>query len=314
MLRLMPLVQNESMKIFRRWRTWVMAASLVVFMTLLSTVQFMDKPNDQRDWKTRLAANIQQNEQMMSDARTGEGQKLRLQESILRDRYAIEHDIPVNERSLWTPVTLGTSLITLITIFTIVVAADNVAGEFSGGTIKLILIRPAKRWKVLLSKYIASLGFALFLLVTVFAISWILGIGFYGLGALHQPVLDVRDGMVIEQSMVASLLQTYALNSVSLVMMATFGFMISTVFRSSSFAIGGSIALLFVGTSIVYGLREYPWVKYVLFAHLDLTQYLKGKPLIEGMTLGFSVTMLLAYFVLFMALSFFIFGKRDVAA
>lgn len=40
-------------------------------------------------------------------------------------------------------------------IFTIILAADSIAGELSGGTFKLLLIRPASLSKILLSKYIS---------------------------------------------------------------------------------------------------------------------------------------------------------------
>lgn len=58
----------------------------------------------------------------------------------------------------------------LNTIFTALVAADSVAGEFTWGTIKLLLIRPWSRSKILLSKYISMVLFSLFstLLLIVF--------------------------------------------------------------------------------------------------------------------------------------------------
>ncbi|MFD2875395.1 ABC transporter permease [Paenibacillus rhizoplanae] len=40
-------------------------------------------------------------------------------------------------------------------------AADSVAGEFTWGTIKLLLIRPWSRSKILLSKYISLVIFSL---------------------------------------------------------------------------------------------------------------------------------------------------------
>jgi ABC-2 type transport system permease protein len=51
-----------------------------------------------------------------------------------------------------------------------------------------------------------------------------------------------------------------------------------------------------------------------LFANTNLGLYFGGRePPIEGMTLGFSVTMLLLYYIVFLALSWYIFSKRDVA-
>jgi len=107
---------------------------------------------------------------------------------------------------------------------------------------------------------------------------------------------------------------TYGLKLIELVMIVTMAFMISTVFRSSSLAIGLSIFIMFAGQIITLLLMRYSWGKYFLFANTDLTPYLEGQPLAEGMSLGFSITVLLFYFLLFNVLSWEIFRRRDVAA
>ncbi|MNU05550.1 hypothetical protein D3C72_2503960 [compost metagenome] len=56
------------------------------------------------------------------------------------------------------------------------------------------------------------------------------------------------------------------------------------------------------------------WGRFWLFANTDLTQYIEGKPLMEGMNMTFSISVLVAYFLLFNFLSWTIFQKRDVAA
>jgi ABC-2 type transport system permease protein len=43
-------------------------------------------------------------------------------------------------------------------------------------------------------------------------------------------------------------------------------------------------------------------------------QYVEGTPMVEGMTMTFSIIMLLVYFVIFQFLAFIVFKKRDVAA
>jgi ABC-2 type transport system permease protein len=92
--------------------------------------------------------------------------------------------------------------------------------------------------------------------------------------------------------------------------------MISTVFRSSSIAIGLSIGLSFIGTAIANFLSQhnYSWAKYYLFENTDLTQYLNGTPMIAGMTLQFSIGVLVIYFLIFNLLSWIVFNKRDVTA
>jgi ABC-2 type transport system permease protein len=100
-----------------------------------------------------------------------------------------------------------------------------------------------------------------------------------------------------------------------MLMLATMAFMISAAFRNSSLAIGLSLFLLFMGGQVTRLISmKYEWAKYILFANTDLLQYFEGSPMVEGMTLGFSVTILIVYFLLFQAVAFYVFKKRDVAA
>ena len=90
--------------------------------------------------------------------------------------------------------------------------------------------------------------------------------------------------------------------------------MISAVFRNSSLAIGLSIFLMFTGAELTGLLAmKFDWAKYILFANTDLMQYFEGVPMVEGMTLTFSVIMIVIYFILFQSLAYVVFKKRDVA-
>ena len=88
---------------------------------------------------------------------------------IGKNEYAIEHNIDPNQMTGWEFVEDATGLMTLITIFAAVIAGDIVASEFTWGTIKLLLIRPVSRTKILLSKYVATLLFVVLLCVILFS-------------------------------------------------------------------------------------------------------------------------------------------------
>ena len=48
---------------------------------------------------------------------------------------------------------------------------------------------------------------------------------------------------------------------------------------------------------------KFDWAKYILFANTDLMQYFEGIPMVEGMTLTFSIIMIVSYFILFQSLA-----------
>ncbi|MCY7818059.1 ABC transporter permease, partial [Bacillus haynesii] len=76
-----------------------------------------------------------------------------------------------------------------------------------------------------------------------------------------------------------------------------------------------SIFLLAMGGTVTNLLAmKFDWVKYILFANTDLTQYFDGSPVVSDMTLGFSIGVLAVYFFVFHVLAFGVFTKRDIAS
>jgi len=312
---ILPLIQNENMKIYRRIGTWFMIA-LLALSTLAGALITKATHKEPKNWKAEVASEIKEMEAQLSEEKVPKMYKNHLEQQLKINEYRLEHNIkPVASNTFWGYLVNSADIIALITLFTIIVAAGSVANEFSWGTIKLLLIRPASRTKILLSKYIAALLFALCMLLLLFVFSSVVGAIVFGIENIREPYLAYQNGTVVEKSMLLHVMQVYALNCVDLVMMTTFAFMISAVFRNHSLAVGLATFALFAGPQITTLLAmKFDWAKYLLFANTDLTQYIDGTPLVEGMTMPFSMMMLLIYFVIFNALTWFIFRKRDIAA
>ncbi len=305
------------MKIYRRLRTWIMMGLLIGVTVLVSVIMYhFQSGGNEHDWRVTATHTIEQNKMLVEEGRgIPKAQMDFIKNDILINEYALLNDIPPVTNSLWgAMINLG-GVIVLITILTVIIAGDSVAGEFSTGTIKLLLIRPVSRTKVLISKYISSFVFSLFMIAILFIVGFILNSILYGFSGVSLPYLHIgSDGSVVEGNIVLHVLSKYLLASVDLIMIVTMAFMISTVFRSSSLSIGLSIFTLLIGGQLTFLLARYDWAKYILFANTDLNQYIEGRPLIEGMTMPFSIAVLLAYFILFNFLSWLLFTKRDVAA
>lgn len=203
--------------------------------------------------------------------------------------------------------------VSLIIMFAVIIAAGSISGEFSKGTIKLLLVRPINRSKILLSKYVASLMFSFIMLVISVVLLLVIGVIFFGFEAPSQANVTTMDGSTVE-NVVPHFMTSIAFVSVDILMMVTIGFMISTIFHNSALAIGITIFLRFAGPNIVLALQQYDWAKYILFANLNLRQHIGGTSIIEGMTLSFSGITLAVYFLIFIILTWWIFNKRDINA
>ncbi|MEK3853028.1 ABC transporter permease [Cytobacillus sp. FSL H8-0458] len=319
---MLGLIQNEWMKIFRRPGTYVMIGLLLIMATVAGAfIKYQESGGsvpDNMEWKRGLQTQNESYQKQLDEM--GEtvprDMKEQYQREIALNEYRIQHDISPNEEySVWGFVSDTSQLIEFAGLFTIIIAGGIVASEFTWGTIKLLLIRPIKRVKILGAKYIVVILFGLMLLALLFGYSALLGSLLFGLPEKAIPYLYYYNGTVEEQSMGLHLIAYYGLKSINMLMLATMAFMISAVFRNSSLAIGLSLFLMFMGGQVTRLIAmKYDWAKYSLFANTDLLQYFEGVPMVQGMTLGFSIMIIFIYFLLFQALAFYVFNKRDVSA
>ncbi|WP_340021602.1 ABC transporter permease subunit [Paenibacillus sp. FSL K6-1096] len=196
----------------------------------------------------------------------------------------------------------------LNTIFTALVAADSVAGEFTWGTIKLLLIRPWSRSKILLSKYLSMVCFSLVSTAVLIA---------FGLGsALIFSSSASMGGETMGWSAGEYVFMLILCSYIELFLTAAIAFMISSVFRSSGLAIVLSLSIMFTKDIFIaiFSPERYEWANYLIFAHMNLSGYLLSDTGPGGTTLGFAVTVLAVYYVIIMAASWLVFAKRDVSA
>lgn len=311
------LIANENMKVYRRYRTWVMIGGMIAIVIIAS---FFDWYYDRKDatdttWQTKITAENAQLEKTLANPKIDADNKEWAEDQYAINKYRLANDIPPEDGTMWSGINGAATLVMLITLFTVIIAGDSLAGEFSTGTIKLLLIRPASRLKILIAKYASMIMFGLLLLVILFVMSLLVNGILYQFDSTGLPYLSVDShGVVHEHNMFGHLWQTYLLNGVSTIMFVTLAFMISSAFRSSAMAIGFSIFLLFAGMLMLEIFHPYAWSKYLLFANIDLSQYLDGQPYQEGMTLGFSIAVLVGYYIVFNLVSWLAFTKRDVAA
>ncbi|WP_144556011.1 ABC transporter permease [Bacillus sp. X1(2014)] len=314
---MLNLVLNENMKIYRRVRTWILVGLMAAFVLFVNIMEWHSdgKQAKGEGWRAELQQENQQWSKILKQPKLDKEDRTFYQQQIAINNYHLEHNIRSTDGTMWDGVNGSASLMIVITIFTIIIVGDSVAGEFSTGTIKLLLIRPASRVKILVSKYLSFLLFGMLLLITLFVISVAVNGILYGFGYMNLPLVNMTaDGQIVERNMVINLWKTYMMNGVSTVMYVTMAFMISSAFRSSAMAIGFSIGALFAGNMVLQVLHRFDWSKYLLFANTDLTQYLSGRPFQEGMTLSFSIGVLVVYFLVFNLISWLIFTRRDVAA
>ena len=297
--------------------TWIMVALLVVIVFAgLGITKWLNSTaneNANENWQEMAQAEIANSTVMLAEPDLHEAQIDYYEGQIAIAEHRLENDIPPLEYASMQQQVIDTHMMmSLVTLLAVIVAAGIVASEFSQGTIKMLLTRPVKRWKILTSKYITVLLFAVLLTMILLVSTALAGLLFFGFG--EGTYLIWNGSEVAESSFWLEALKLAALKFSSVWMISTFAFMLGTVFRSSSLAIGLSIFLMFTGIQAVFLLQNYEIVKYYLFTHTDLTQFYTGNFLVQDITLSMSILVLAVYFLIFMAISYWTFGRRDITA
>jgi len=314
----LKLVYNELFKIYVRKVTWVMYGFL--FLIVLGGAFLVHTLDDELsttytdNWKEQLQ---EENDMYLGDISSSSDSEyfsLYYGELVERNNYHIENDIKPLNYGAWSYTLENAGLVSIISLFTIIIGAGIISNEYKWGTIKLLLIRPISRSKILLSKFLSVFIFAFVTMIFLLLSSLLAGAIFFGFEGLNPDIVVLKNDGFQHVPILGEVITDYSYKVVNLIMMTTLAFMISTIFKSSSLAVGVGIFLLMGGNIFVQAFQNYDWVKYILFANIDLKQYVTGNVLIEGMTLGFSVTVLFIYFVIFTMLTWLVFTKRDVAS
>lgn len=245
-----------------------------------------------------------------------------------RVNYALEHNIPLPEgldnsvKETWQM--LITVISTFIVLFMIIAAGMIVSSEYSSGSIRLLLVRPRKRWKILLSKLEAVTTYAVIPMIVSFVVPLVVTIAFCGAGDAFVPDVVAKGGVAREVNSIVSSLVVLAKCSVSGFMHMSFAFMLSTIVGKSALAIALPLAAqTFAGTlqTISYFIYQF-WtgVKYTPLPYLDLSAFAITNEMfasLGSMFIGnFSFEIGLVYNIIITALAliiaFTVFNRKEI--
>ncbi|MBD7984027.1 ABC transporter permease [Sporosarcina sp. Sa2YVA2] len=325
---MLNLIRNEWMKLWNKKSTWIMVGILILLTGgMMGIMKFIDVQNGKStafgngaievsgkpDWKGSLQEELGFVEAQLAHDSLSKSERLDLEGQAKVLEYRLANDVePISpfskEGMIMNPSSLGGTVLLL----TVIVAAGIVASEFSQGTIKMLLTRPVKRWKILTSKFLTVNLFGILLMVIGFIVYIVLSMILFKSGAGQELTWNGKE--VVEVSIWSKSLYMLLLSFGNVFVITTFAFTIGSVFRSSSLAIGLSLFIYFSGSMVSALLARYEIAKYLLFTHMDLTQFETGMKLVEDITMPFSLAVLAVYMVIFLIISYTTFVKRDITA
>lgn len=238
-------------------------------------------------------------------------------ESANINKYYIENNLSLDSNSRNIFLNLFGNYEVFIILIGIVIAGSIVSEEFNRGTIKLLLVKPYNRFKILMSKFIVCILILLLSIGVIYFSQLLIGGLINGFDGLASPaiVYDFNANIVKEINIFGYVALLGICKLPIYILLTTLAFTCSTLFTNTAISVAvpflGYIASSIINQfAIVYNLR---WIIYFVTPNWDLSYYLfGGVPIFKGLTLAFSIIICIIYLILLLTISSIVFKKRDI--
>ncbi|MDX1584466.1 MAG: ABC transporter permease subunit, partial [Thermoanaerobaculia bacterium] len=289
------LVRNETLKLIRRRRFLIVLSIMVAVIGLISYGQYRQlERRGEREWRVVYEQRVARYENMLRRGRINESWARSLRAEVDRLHYYLDRDIdPERPTAPYFARNFASAAgFLLLPLLIAVLGSDIVSAEAAEGTNKLLLTRPVRRWKILMSKITAL---ALFTTITLFLgglFSWLISSIALDPRGWDAPVFAgfqfSPEGLEFEEVRVLPLwldtIIAYGLEWFALLSVAAIAILLSVLFRSSAASIGTMLACLIAGTILTRVSPDWTAGKYLFVSGLPLAAYYSGQaPPYEGM-------------------------------
>lgn len=204
------------------------------------------------------------------------------------------------------------SLLIHIPLLVALVAGDVLAGEANMGTMRLLLTKPVSRWQVVIVKYIASVLYALLLLVWLAVVGLGLSLLLFGTGDMINMKSDTFI-MLLENDILWRYMLAFAFAALAMATVAALSVFMSVFADNSIGPIIGTMGVIVVLT--IFSNLEIPLFNlvkpYLFTTHMIAWKGFFDAPVPYDAILH-SVLVLVAYIVVFIGATIVVFNKKDI--
>ena len=216
-----------------------------------------------------------------------------------------------------------------IVAFVVIIGAGMIAKEFSEGTIKLLIMRPFSRNKIVLSKILATMFFAFVFVIVNSIVAFITGAILYGVSISNVMIVLNASTVFVIPIWVEFLIYLICL-MIKFLIFALLSIAISTIFRSYITSVVVSFGIYLLNFIITFISKGANWLKYNVFANIDLFKYFGGSfnlnyvenqnlnnlfvsPVFSGTSIWSSIIIIGVLTLILNIVIFTVFNKRDIS-
>jgi ABC-2 type transport system permease protein len=293
------------------------------------------------DWKISVKASIEDSQSQLKNGELPPESKTYFQSQITYNQYFLDNNIDPNEgREFNSFNSIQTIFLFLGMIFLAIglciFAADMVSGEYTPATMKVLLIQPVSRGKVLFSKFISIIITCILLITSVEGIAFLLIGLFFGFGNANFPIsqgskfafdkITTSDMPKQVHEIIGSSTMTpiwkVTLNSLLLqilfiIAVVSFVFLISTILKSSMLSTSLSTVLivaLFIIPELSSSIRKI--MPYCFFTYGNSSDLLSGYINMNYnttfITPTFAIIVMLIWSLICYLVAHFVFVRKDI--
>ncbi|WP_422486140.1 ABC transporter permease [Gudongella sp. DL1XJH-153] len=334
---MVKLIENEIMKTFYKKRIHVIAVILMVLISLFAygenytLTKTQDRVAEQLgientdDWKNIIGQQLIDLERRLDNPYIPDEGKASIRVRAEQLRFYLENDVsPINSSAArFMGAFLEQSIFLFLPLLIILLAGDMVSGEMNTGTIKLILTRPVKRWRILMAKLLALSMLEMLVIFMMAIFSYAIALVVFGYSGFNEPV--ITGFRVLENRLDTSavrtipqwryLLMSYSIGYFVAFVIGSLSLMISIMEKSTSASIGIMMSTLIGGSFLSLFISDWKITRYLFTVNLNLISYISGSfQIVEGLSMIFSTLVLLGWSLGAIVIGFIVFIHKDILA
>lgn len=234
-------------------------------------------------------------------------------EEKLINKYILDTKYNINKRNDLRGILLNlfVEYDLFIILFSVLIPSIIITDEFNKGTIKQLLITPNSRFKIMLSKFIASLIMILFSIIVLIILELIIGGIFFSYSSLKVPAVfyNYRTNTLSVYNIFTYLLLLILNKMPMFIILDIIVLLISILTLNSAISISVGL-LLYIFNPIINSLAiSLKPLNYFISCHWDLSIYMFSN---TTNNFNMSIAMIILYIFIMLFIIFRVFGKKDI--
>jgi len=242
-----------------------------------------------------------------------------IKEELEINKYILDNKINYNKQNNlnYQLRTIVDDYLIFIIIIVLIVSSTIMGDELVSGTIKLLLIKPYSRGKILLSKYFTIIIVMLLSILYLILMQLVIGGVIFGFSSLEIPVIvyNFNSMSIYEYNIFLYMIIRIIVKLPMIVMIGSISYSLSILFSNVVTSVVIPLFIYIFTDSIKYLILQYKLnsLKYLVNITWNFGSHLFGKiDGVEGITLENSIIIYLVYYVVIVFITYINFKNKDI--